>query len=53
MSTLNLSRHLKSVVGEIETEGEMRLSAIGIGHDVTSYCRDGIVALRPHELVAS
>lgn len=39
-----LLRHLRSVVGEIEAEGEIRLSAIGIGHDVTSYYSDGITA---------
>ncbi|WP_349321064.1 cobaltochelatase CobT-related protein [Asticcacaulis sp. MM231] len=45
-----LSRHLRSVVGEIEAKGEIRLSAIGIGHDVTSYYSDGLVVHSPDEL---
>lgn len=45
-----LSRHLKSVVSKIEDEGTIHLSAIGIGHDVTSYYSDGTVLQGPDEL---
>ncbi|MDV6330042.1 cobaltochelatase CobT-related protein [Asticcacaulis sp. 201] len=45
-----LSRHLASVVKEIEAEGRIRLSAIGISHDVTSYYSDGVVIKDPEEL---
>ncbi len=37
-----LERHLKSVIADIEGSGQVELSAIGIGHDVTRYYRTAI-----------
>ena len=45
-----LERHLRSVIGWIETRSPVQLLAIGIGHDVTRYYRNAITLLRPEDL---
>jgi cobaltochelatase CobT len=47
---LYLDHHLRSVIGEIEQAGDIRLAAIGIGHPVEQYYRDGITISSPEEL---
>jgi cobaltochelatase CobT len=45
-----LIQHLRRVIGEIELAGDIRLAAIGIGHPVDQYYRDGITISSPEEL---
>jgi len=45
-----LSHHLRRVTSEIEQAGDIRLAAIGIGHPVGPYYRDGITISSPEEL---
>ena len=45
-----LERHLRQVIGEIETRSPVELIAIGIGHDVTRYYRRAVTITDPSEL---
>ena len=40
-----LERHLREVIGWIETRSNVELSAIGIGHDVTRYYRRAVTIM--------
>ena len=40
-----LERHLRQVIGWIETRSSVELSAIGIGHDVTRYYRRAVTIM--------
>jgi cobaltochelatase CobT len=40
-----LERHLRQVIGWIETKSSVELSAIGIGHDVTRYYRRAVTIM--------
>ena len=40
-----LERHLREVIGWIETRSSVELSAIGIGHDVTRYYRRAVTIM--------
>ena len=45
-----LIQHLRRVIGEIEQAGDIRLAAIGIGHPVEPYYKEGITISSPEEL---
>ncbi|MGW1422282.1 cobaltochelatase CobT-related protein [Bradyrhizobium manausense] len=45
-----LSYHLSRVISEIEQAGDIRLAAIGIGHPVEQYYKQGITVSAPEEL---
>lgn len=45
-----LSHHLIRVASEIEQAGDIRLAAIGIGHPVEQYYKQGITISSPEEL---
>jgi cobaltochelatase CobT len=45
-----LNHHLRRVAGEIEQAGDIRLAAIGIGHPVEQYYKQGITISSPEEL---
>jgi cobaltochelatase CobT len=45
-----LSHHLKRVTSEIEKAGDIQLAAIGIGHPVEQYYKQGITISSPEEL---
>ena len=45
-----LERHLRWVIGEIETRSPVELIAIGIGHDVTRYYRRAVTIVDAEEL---
>jgi cobaltochelatase CobT len=45
-----LERHLRQVIGEIETRSPIELIAIGIGHDVTRYYRRAVTIVDAEEL---
>ncbi len=45
-----LERHLRSVIGEIETRSPVELLAIGIGHDVTRYYRKAVTIVDVEQL---
>ncbi|MET4177725.1 cobalamin biosynthesis protein CobT [Bradyrhizobium sp. LA6.1] len=45
-----LNQHLRRVTGEIEQAGDIRLAAIGIGHPVEPYYKEGITISSPEEL---
>jgi cobaltochelatase CobT len=45
-----LERHLRHVIGEIETRSPVELIAIGIGHDVTRYYRRAVTIVDAEEL---
>ncbi|UPK03945.1 cobalamin biosynthesis protein CobT [Bradyrhizobium sp. 170] len=45
-----LNRHLSRVTSEIEQAGDIRLAAIGIGHPVEQYYKQGITISSPEEL---
>jgi cobaltochelatase CobT len=45
-----LERHLRQVIGEIERLGEVELTAIGIGHDVTRYYRRAVTIVDAEQL---
>jgi cobaltochelatase CobT len=45
-----LERHLREVIGEIETRSPVELIAIGIGHDVTRYYRRAVTIVDVEQL---
>jgi cobaltochelatase CobT len=45
-----LERHLRYIIGEIETRSPVELIAIGIGHDVTRYYRRAVTIVDAEEL---
>jgi cobaltochelatase CobT len=45
-----LERHLREVIGWVETRSEIELAAIGIGHDVTRYYRRAVTISDPEQL---
>jgi len=45
-----LEKHLREVIGEIERLGEVELTAIGIGHDVTRYYRRAVTIVDAEQL---
>nr|WP_283814385.1 hypothetical protein [Bradyrhizobium japonicum] len=45
-----LDGHLRRVIGEIEQAGDIRLAAIGIGHPVEQYYKEGLTISSPEEL---
>ncbi|UFZ01734.1 cobalamin biosynthesis protein CobT [Bradyrhizobium ontarionense] len=45
-----LSHHLRSVTSEIEEAGDIQLAAIGIGHPVERYYKQGVTIRSPDEL---
>jgi cobaltochelatase CobT len=45
-----LERHLRTVIGEIETRSPVELLAIGIGHDVTRYYRKAVTIVDVEQL---
>ena len=45
-----LNHHLRRVADEIEQAGDIRLAAIGIGHPVEQYYKQGITISSPEEL---
>jgi cobaltochelatase CobT len=45
-----LIHHLRRVTGEIKQAGDIRLAAIGIGHPVEQYYKEGITISSPQEL---
>lgn len=45
-----LERHLRQVIGEIETRSPVELLAIGIGHDVTRYYRRAVTIVDVEQL---
>src|SRR5438128_4157062 len=42
-----LEKHLREVIREIERQGTVELTAIGIGHDVTRYDRRAVTIVQP------
>ncbi len=45
-----LEKHLREVIRDIESQGAVELSAIGIGHDVTRYYRRAVTIVDAEEL---
>jgi cobaltochelatase CobT len=45
-----LERHLREVIGWVETRSEIELLAIGIGHDVTRYYKRAVTISDPEQL---
>jgi cobaltochelatase CobT len=45
-----LEKHLREVIAEIERLGEVELTAIGIGHDVTRYYRRAVTIVDAEQL---
>ena len=45
-----LERHLREVIGYIETRSPVELVAIGIGHDVTRYYRNAVTIVDAEQL---
>ena len=45
-----LERHLRQVIGWIETRSSVELAAIGIGHDVTRYYRRAVTIMDAEQL---
>ncbi len=45
-----LEKHLREVIGWIESQSEVELLAIGIGHDVTRYYRRAVTISDPEQL---
>ncbi|MCP4469483.1 MAG: cobaltochelatase subunit CobT [Gammaproteobacteria bacterium] len=45
-----LEQHLRQVIAEIEGSGQVELSAIGIGHDVTRYYRRALTLIDADQL---
>ncbi|MCP4877900.1 MAG: cobaltochelatase subunit CobT [Gammaproteobacteria bacterium] len=45
-----LDQHLRQVIAEIEVSGQVELSAIGIGHDVTRYYRRALTLVDADQL---
>ncbi|MFN9926231.1 MAG: cobaltochelatase subunit CobT [Phenylobacterium sp.] len=48
-----LERHLRDVIGEIETKSPVQLIAIGIGHDVTRYYRNAVTIVDVEQLAGA
>jgi cobaltochelatase CobT len=48
-----LERHLREVIGEIETKSPVQLIAIGIGHDVTRYYRRAVTIVDVEQLAGA
>ncbi len=48
-----LDKHLRQVIGEIETKSNVELVAIGIGHDVTRYYRRAVTILDAEQLAGA
>jgi len=48
-----LEKHLRQVIHEIETRGDVELIAIGIGHDVTRYYRRAVTITDAEELAGA
>ncbi len=46
----SLERHLRDVIDWIETRSPVELVAIGIGHDVTRYCRKAVTIVDADQL---
>jgi cobaltochelatase CobT len=47
---ITLEKHLREVIRDIERLGEVELTAIGIGHDVTRYYRRAITLVDAEQL---
>ncbi len=45
-----LEKHLRQVIGWIETKSDVELAAIGIGHDVTRYYRRAVTIMDAEQL---
>jgi cobaltochelatase CobT len=45
-----LEKHLREVIHDIERLGEVELTAIGIGHDVTRYYRPAVTIVDAEQL---
>ena len=45
-----LDLHLRQVIHSIETQSDINLIAIGIGHDVTRYYKNAVTIHRAEEL---
>jgi cobaltochelatase CobT len=45
-----LEKHLREVIGFIETRSPVELAAIGIGHDVTRYYRRAVTIMDAEDL---
>ena len=45
-----LERHLRRVIGDIESKSDVELAAIGIGHDVTRYYRRAVTIVDAEQL---
>jgi cobaltochelatase CobT len=45
-----LHRHLKEAIAALRHGSDIRLGAIGLGHDVSRYYADGIVVSSPNDL---
>jgi cobaltochelatase CobT len=45
-----LEKHLREVIAEVERMGEVELTAIGIGHDVTRYYRRAVTIVDAEQL---
>jgi cobaltochelatase CobT len=45
-----LEKHLREVIAEVERRGEVELTAIGIGHDVTRYYRRAVTIVDAEQL---
>ena len=45
-----LEKHLREVIAEVERLGEVELTAIGIGHDVTRYYRRAVTIVDAEQL---
>ena len=45
-----LEKHLREVIRDIERTGEVELTAIGIGHDVTRYYRRAVTIVDAEQL---
>lgn len=48
-----LERHLREVIRAIQTASDVELAAVGIGHDVTRYCRRAVMVGSAQELGAA
>jgi len=48
-----LERHLREVIGEIETKSPVQLIAIGIGHDVTRYYKNAVTIVDVEQLAGA
>ena len=48
-----LERHLREVIGEIESKSPVQLIAIGIGHDVTRYYRRAVTIVDVEQLAGA